>query len=114
MIDSTVDASTSGALTLSFLLSSLVTVSPLSAETPKSPWNMPPTQSRYCATRGRLSPSSSRIAVICSGVASVPPTTLARSPGSSRRSRKTAMLVTKIASTSSAKRRSTNQVIRPV
>ena len=109
--DSTVDASTSGALTVSFSPSWLVTVSPFSADVPKSPWRMPPIQSRYCTTSGRLSPSSSRMASICSGVAWVPPMTRARSPGSSRRSRKTTMLVTTIASSSRPSRRSTYSVI---
>ena len=99
--DSTVEASTSGAVTVSFSPSSLVTVSPLSADVPKSPCRMPLIQSKYCATSDRSRPSSSRIASIRSGVASVPPTTRARSPGSSRSSRKTMMLVTKKATSSS-------------
>jgi hypothetical protein len=110
-IDSAVDANTSGALTSSFCLSSSVTDAPFNEDVPKSPDRMPPIQSPYWTTSGRLRPSDSRNASIRSGGASVPPTTRARSPGSSRSSRNTTRLVTKKATTSSPKRRSRKSVI---
>ena len=85
--DSTVDASTSGAVTAELraeLAGDRLAVERRRAEVARAA--SPPTQSRYWRTSGRSSPSSSRIASMRSGDASVPPMTRARSPGSSRSS----------------------------
>ena len=100
-----VEAMTSGAVTVSFSPSWLVTVEPVSADSPKSPVRTPPIHSKYWVSRGRSSPRSARISASRSGVTSVPAMTTARSPGTRRSRAKTMTLATSRASTNRPSRR---------